>query len=717
MSSNMTTPTLFGVLIVLNIILAVVWIPVLDAVDYATLVFRAVSFVNAFTTIWWIWVNTSLRRRIRTASSYAIPCTRCLGFLFLPVLNVPLRLFYAITSAVCGACSLFSNVPRWDKTRITISRRIGTLRLQAQRLRVFGRARGRWSCPASSEGTSPLSIREILQGYFINGDRRKPPRTASPPPPTRCSSLDALVEEGQPHVDERLDRVHTSTPTPTSHKKFALDAPPAVTTLAPYLQRGRPSDPSHVHSFATYPCIRSLSPRTNAHIPDSPPSLASLSDVQSFEATQLYRDVRTLTCERDMYRARAYQLAMRLDECYSARAQDALDLDRVQGEVAEARRAIHVLVAERRGLSVALAAIFTPGHSTTISSLPDVEGESIQHAPSAEELVLYPRTPGTRQCTIADERPLLLIPAAETIEDTPTRSRTTTWTSAERSKSHLEDVLLETQRLSDVHSRRQGESALWDAQRVASARPLFSVVHQEIAGDRLESVEPPQVEIKSDADRIIEDLRMSRLQCATPRKELPVVLEQVAEEDEQEGSGEAEERKLEEPSIQVQVTRQPRGPPPSPFATRSGKAALAGQKGKEYTWRWRSKQAASPIPAGHDSSQPYPDSRKFNRFRTRQATAPATPATPSPSSTAPNGGEQVGRAGPSKGVVGEERRRHATFNGGGPTASMTGAQQGVRWPMSAFGNGGIERLRTPAQPYPFVPSNLFYQRTGGWPMK
>ncbi|KAI0358152.1 hypothetical protein OH77DRAFT_1247420 [Trametes cingulata] len=772
MSSTPTTPTLFGVLVVLNIILAVVWIPVLEAVDDATLVFRAMSFVNAFAAAWWIWINTSLRRRVRTVSRHATSCTRSLVSLLPPVLVVPLRLLRSVIAPLCNLNLPSWSPSKWPQTHTMIRDPLRLLQLRAPRL--LDRRRDRSSRPYLEPEwvTTILSILDSPRRYLTERGPRIPSRSFSPSPPTRCSSIDTLVDDESSDTSKPPEGTHIATSTPTSDKKNSPNASLPVTTLVRHPYRVRHSTPSSVHSVSTYSSAGNLSPHNNMTIPDLPPSLASLCDTQFLEAVQFYRDVRTLTRERDMYRTRAYQLAMRLDDYYTAHAQDALDLERTKGEVEEARRALDVLEAERRDLSVALASILIACRSATNAELPvakaPVEGsQSLKQMPSTEELVVYPRTPGGDCSSVdSDERPLLLMATTETFEDTPTRSRTTLRTSAKPAKSHLEDIVLETQRLSEhVRSQGKGESAIWDAQRVNTARPLFSVVHEEAAGDRsgLESSIPAQVEPSTEADRIIEDLRLSRAPCATPRRAIPMVLEKVEEEEEAEGKEEkseeeegeedegeddvedaveededseesgceddsdVEEPKLEETSIQVQITRQPRGPPPSPFATKAEKASgHGGQKGKEHTWRGRSRPTNDAVPtlptaspleptsAESGSSQLYPESRLPNRVRTRQATAPATPMTPSPTATMGKG--ERGPAAPLTGTIGEERRRHATFSGAGPSVS-SGAQQGGRWPMSAFGNGGVERVRGPAQPYPFVPSNLFYQRTGGWPMK
>lgn len=62
MSHTLTTPSLSGALVVLNIVLALIWVLFLDFVDDPTNVFHAVLLVNATTAAWWIWVSTSYMR-------------------------------------------------------------------------------------------------------------------------------------------------------------------------------------------------------------------------------------------------------------------------------------------------------------------------------------------------------------------------------------------------------------------------------------------------------------------------------------------------------------------------------------------------------------------------------------------------------------------------------------------------------------------------------
>ncbi|KAJ2966848.1 hypothetical protein NUW54_g13688 [Trametes sanguinea] len=96
MSSYTPEPSLSGVLIVLNIILALIWVPVLDAVDDATYLFHAIFFVNAFTAGWWIWMNTSLRRRIRQLSRHALACLQFLQTLATTIFTAFALLFSAL---------------------------------------------------------------------------------------------------------------------------------------------------------------------------------------------------------------------------------------------------------------------------------------------------------------------------------------------------------------------------------------------------------------------------------------------------------------------------------------------------------------------------------------------------------------------------------------------------------------------------------------------
>lgn len=57
-SAHFDSPSLSGILIVLNVVLALVWVPVLDKVQDAAYIFHALLFVNGLAISWWIWVST-----------------------------------------------------------------------------------------------------------------------------------------------------------------------------------------------------------------------------------------------------------------------------------------------------------------------------------------------------------------------------------------------------------------------------------------------------------------------------------------------------------------------------------------------------------------------------------------------------------------------------------------------------------------------------------
>ena len=59
MPADSPVPSLSGALVVLNIVFALIWFPILDTIDDATYLFRAVFLVNLWATGWWIWVRAS----------------------------------------------------------------------------------------------------------------------------------------------------------------------------------------------------------------------------------------------------------------------------------------------------------------------------------------------------------------------------------------------------------------------------------------------------------------------------------------------------------------------------------------------------------------------------------------------------------------------------------------------------------------------------------
>ncbi|KAI0820284.1 hypothetical protein BC628DRAFT_916226 [Trametes gibbosa] len=646
-NTHYDSPSLSGVLVVLNIALALVWVPVLDNIEDPTHIFHALLFVNCVIITCWIWMNTSLRAHVRL---------------------------------LCRS----------------------TVQQQAAGLKS----------------------------------------TASPHPPGAGENEPvqaSLSRQSSIHSCSHLADHDSSTP---------------VASPAPALRRGCPNSgiPTHASTGAAAP----HSTITRSDTPASPPSL---SDPQFAEAVQILRNLHTLTRERDMYRTRAYELAMRLDDCYGTAAQTTSTLERAEGDVIEARRACDVLQAERReltvALSIALSTIRAAAAAATVApSLPNI-GEvakliPISRAQSAHSVVAADATlPETSsQVSPPDERPLLLPPTSETSEDTPTRSRTVTWSSAGRSQSRLESIMLTTRRHAqaglDAESADPG--AEWDAKRAASARPIFSIVHEDIVGDRVGEVEEgPLTKQQQEKEDILEDLRMSRPQSppsTSPTLESAPCNDAFVEVDST-GKGErvapdapkmdsgttnAEPEAVQKPrgvqrrhssdTFSVPVLRQPRGPPPSPYSSVAAKACAqaAAQRGAAigHTWRGRAKAAdldsavlavpgagvsLEPMPmpmapatdADADSAAPsYPESRMPSRMRARQATAPPTSMAPLP---APGEAHEpssmpvpavvmppmmitVGTLG--NVAVGEEqrRRRHATF---GASSRGEHATEGSRW--------------------------------------
>lgn len=448
-------------------------------------------------------------------------------------------------------------------------------------------------------------------------------------------------------------------------------------------------------------------------------------DPQLVEAMHILRDLQTITKERDMYRTRAYELAMRLDECYSSNAQTESALERAESDAEETRRSFNELQAEQRELTIALSAALSAARPTEALPSPPAHSETAQRMPMSRAQSTHskrddPTTSGTSRALAVsppDERPLLLPPTSETSEDTPTRSRTVTWSSAGRSKSRLESIMLATRRYAqgceDGTSASPG--AEWDARRAASARPIFSIVHEGISGERKGEAleEGPLTKAQQEKEDILEDLRMSR-PCSPPstssvhdsaegtsarstaageqRAEVTIVVE-IADIIQK---IERAHRRQSSDTLSVPVLRQPRGPPPSPHSNILAKACVqaAVQRGvvPGHTWRGRSKasdldgtnttlavpgvldsEAAPGAPSILDA-QSYPESRMPNRMRARQTTAPPTSMGALPheasSSTAP--AVVIPPRGVAENVLGagaiaareDHRRRHATFGSG-----------------------------------------------------
>ncbi|KAL1938243.1 hypothetical protein VTO73DRAFT_11887 [Trametes versicolor] len=683
MSNARTAPSLSGVLIVLNIVLALVWVSFFDSIDPAN-VFHALLIINATTTAWWIWMNTSLSRHARALCRFAVSAVHVLG----PpsaMLQASRRLSFRVGNA------------RYDGTLVLV----------------------------------PLD---------------------SPPSPARCNRSETLVDEEYLDTPEDADVLDEQL-----HEEWSSAHPTAL-----ILHRSRSSTPSH----SDIQSIHKLSLDDPIPISNLAPSRASLSDAQLPENVRLNRAVRILTRERDLYRSRAYQLSTRLDECYSTHAQTRCALERAESAAIDTQHALQRLEAERRDLSLALAATLTaPTNKAEPSTVPPDYRTTTQDIfahhprPSADDLS-SPQTPVKHSS--ADERPLLLPPTAETTEDTPTRPRNATWASPGRSR--LEDILMHTRRRAEVLAQAQKRGsvgAVWDAQRAASARPIFSVVHEGSGGDRAgmpgEEIVLTLTAEQKNAYGIIEDLRVSR-PCTSPSTS--PVLEQeddnpavtVSEEVPRKQEEAAQQTSLgmmtaQKPSsdtltaqpqnpvsdtlavpMQAMPVRQPRGPPPSPLATLAQKAlAQALQRPSAHTWRGRTQGGGSGVGAdadakltlGRASTSPdppattYPTSRMPSRVHARQATAPPGPTSMGDTepqridpmvilhAALPASVPKVAVSSMTEAVGGsakpEERRRHATYSGAGASGSPAFASTNLRWQASASGREAIEAERRVAE--------------------
>ncbi|OJT13661.1 hypothetical protein TRAPUB_9760 [Trametes pubescens] len=668
MSHALTTPSLSGVLLVLNIVLALVWVAFLDSVDDSTNVFHAVLLVNATTTAWWIWINTSLSGYARALCRIAVSAVQLLG----------------PPPAILQAPRLLS-------------------------LRVRNTCDG---------------------GTFVVA----PPR--SPPSPARCNSSETLVEE-----DFLL---HATEDANASDEQLSEDwscIQPTPTALV-LLHGSRSSTPP---TSGFFPIHRlSFNDADPVPISNLAPSRASLSDAQLPDNVRLTRAVRILTRERDLYRSRAYQLATRLDDCYGTHEQTRRALERAESAAIDTQHILRRLDAERRDLSLALAATLTVsgGRATNSTAAADprksAEGTMpASHARPPADDISSPQTPVKRAG--ADERPLLLPPTAETTEDTPTRPRNATWASPGRSR--LEDILMHTRRRAEVlaQAQKKGLGAVWDAQRAASARPIFSVVHEGIRGDKVAAgaeEDPVLTAEQKSAYGIIDDLRISR-PCTSPSTspvldsekgvDKPMITVSEAqvpckpEETVQKTSSDtvaAQKTASEMLAVPMQAmpVRQPRGPPPSPLVSLAQKAlAQALQRPSAHTWRGRTQATgigaddtkfarASTSTSPDPPSQPtttYPTSRMPNRVHARQATAPPTSRRIDPMVIL----QAAMPAGVPKATVSlmtgkdSERRRHATFNGtgAGGTPAFASGSANMRWQASASGREAIEPKRRVAE--------------------
>ncbi|OSD05421.1 hypothetical protein PYCCODRAFT_1465319 [Trametes coccinea BRFM310] len=790
MSSYTPEPSLSGVLIVLNIILALIWVPVLDAVDDTTYLFHAIFFTNAFTAGWWIWMNTSLRRRIRQLSRHALACLQFLQTLATTIFVAFIRLLSAL--------DFTTYLRRPAKKRVNSvalnERQAHALRLAWLISSCYEQSRGE-DTHHDSLSEDARKRRAILRLYAFIANRRTARTsgdstqdvTALSPDPSGC--VDFLEDEETPAyamtADANDDVIAALESSPRSESWTDVDPELAVDDLVHTPQASRSSFSEDVST-----CGASLHLPAITH--EALSSSASLSDAQRAEYAQLHRDLCTVTKERDLYRARAYELALRLDDCYTSHSQTSCALEGAERELVEVQSAITELEEERRALSVALGVVTAALRKGTASQLPTSSspvGDNLaQNVPStSEEEVVYPRASTTEDVADAASGPLLLPPSEDGEVEPPTpRMRTATWTTSsavQRPKSKLEAIIHEAQqRARDARSKSAGQGAIWDAQRAASARPIFSVIHEEIKAEHGYGqgvAASPRLAGLTEAEQIIEDLRASRV--AVNRSESPALafgntaeephvcvpialeLEAVAEIDEVEVAVEEAQALIpetpepqivldgpnDEPpvvmvdtqsmedvhqekaretivTINVPISRHPRGPPPSPFGKaveRELEAAAIYIKGKEQTWRGRSKPAdvldAPTLLANlkADPCQPYPESRLPNRVRARQATAPS-PTTSHPLTMPPTVPIRVNIS-PSHSMVlaPNEHKRHATFCGDGPApvppiVTKSTSVGSPRWPSSVLGNGGIERLRASLQSYPFVPNSAFYQTAG-----
>ncbi|CDO70126.1 hypothetical protein BN946_scf184783.g10 [Trametes cinnabarina] len=789
-------PSLSGVLIVLNIVLALIWVPILDTVDDATYLLHAILFVNAFTAGWWIWLHTSLRRRIRLLSRDALASLQFLQALATTIFTAFLRLVFIF--------GLFTRrtepaKERNDSATSLNERHAYALRL-AWVLSYCYEQFGEREFTSQSYDVDPRRRRELLRlcAFVTNqsstDSRRRSAQLEVVSPITPLDSGEDLTTQEHPdNADDRDAAPGTSLTTAagmwrstTSSPKFTSEP---FTSVALH-ERLDPDSP--LMAYDTHPPSRSAQIVSNPLCP-SP----SLSEAQKAEYTQLHRDLQNVTQERDMYRARAYELAMRLDDCYTAHAQTSCTVERTQRELTEVRAAIADLEAERRALSVALGVVYAAVRRGTTSYLPLTislaGGPLTESEPSAgEELVVYPRTSTQEDSRGATNGPLLLPSSEGKDADGPSpRAHTTTWSpslTSTRPKSTLECIIHEAQqRARRGHSQTQGQDASWDAQRAASAQPVFSAVHHGIIPECLGVLgaeASPKLAGLTGAERIIEDLRASRARASAtespaltweervethtdvpmpplmklepvheakeadaediqpPVPATPVfVLESTGDDREvtlgmvdAQSMEDIDQEQVAEPAaltVNVQISRHPRGPPPSPFGKaveRELAAAAIYSRGKEHTWRGRPKPS-EPEACDHAPTtqaeffQTYPDSRLPKRVRTRQATAPS-PTTSHPLVMPPSAPIMVNISPSSSStMIGEQRKRHATFNGGrGAAAASQSSASGStaapastgspRWPCSVLGNGGVERLRAPLQPYQFVLNGAFYRSAG-----
>ncbi|KAI9062792.1 hypothetical protein FKP32DRAFT_1686593 [Trametes sanguinea] len=791
MSSYTPEPSLSGVLIVLNIILALIWVPVLDAVDDTTYLFHAIFFVNAFTAGWWIWMNTSLRRRIRQLSRHALACLQFLQTLATTIFAALARLF----SALDFTAYLRRPMKECADSVAPNERQAYALRLAWLISACYEQSRDARVHPHSLSEDA-RKRRGILQSYVdivirrtaaTSGDSSQAATAISPDP----SDYIELNEEGEIPVDAMTigtddDDLAALDSVSCSYSWTHLDPKLAMDDIV------YPPQPSVSSAeLSTYSTPQHLVATTQEVVP----STASPSDTQQAEYAQLHRDLCTVTKERDVYRARAYELALRLDDCYTAHSQTSCALEGAERELMEVQSAITELEEERRALSVALGVVTAAFRKGTASQLPTssnpATGDLAQNVASAsEEEVVYPRASTTEVVVDAATGPLLLPPSEDSeVESATPRMRTTTWTTSSvvtRPKSKLETIIHEAQqRARHARSKTAGQGAVWDAQRAASARPIFSVIHEEIKAENAFGrgvAASPRLTGLTEAEQIIEDLRASRmllnppespaLGCQStveePQACVPVSLEleAVPEVEEIEVAVEVEEVDAPTPetpelqvvleakddvppvgmvdtqsmqdidleqvqeamvAINVPISRHPRGPPPSPFGKaveRELEAAAIYTRGKEQTWRGRPKPSealdAPTLLANMkaDPFQPYPESRLPNRVRARQATAPS-PTTSHPLTMPPTVPIRVNIS-PSNSItlVGDQHKRHATFCGDSPAPVVPSAAPkhvsvgSPRWPSSVLGNGGIERLRSSLQAYPFVPNSAFYQTAG-----
>ncbi|KAI0630494.1 hypothetical protein C8Q77DRAFT_207737 [Trametes polyzona] len=681
-------PSLTGVLVALNLILALVWVPLLNAADDPTHILNALIVVNVTATAWWMWACTSFRRRLCTLCGLTVSALRVLGAFSLVLLRVPWLIHLALKN---GPSDELLCMPEGFMTGAS------QLRNEGHTMVVEESPPGNSSSYISLQGlAAPMANHDCK-----SSSSARPSPSSNPGRRKDTNSMTARYADG--HTPTRSGAHHQAV---LEGRRRTL-----ITSADPSPQRCLANQPTTPHRIA---------PQLTTPSQESLTSVAPLPDLEDAEAVRLYREVLAVAKERDMYRERAYQLAMRLDDYHNTNANTASVLEHTQRRALKAERALGHLEAQRRDLSVALAATLTAAQGDGVARLAPLtteravtttftSGVPVGRGPTGA----VPRTTTAAvfqtpdRASPADERPLLLPQTAEASDDTPTRARAVTWTPpGVHPPPSLEDIQREARRRAQVRAEaaRVGLGALLEAQRTASARAIFSVIQAGIADDRARSPEeqPPMSAEQQAADEIVEELRWSRAPAPSPTSspELETAEKhegrrEVPSTDEMPAAGDVRRRISSDVlSVPVHVLRQPRGPPPSPHGSQAYKGlAQAYQRTKEHTWRGRSTSAAGAITEpGLEPPQAYPGSRLPSRMRARQATAPPA-STMSTSETVPPicmdsvmdpcpaellpvaamtmgplvipGGAPKVVLVPTTGADARGRRRHATYSGNG----------------------------------------------------